>query len=118
MEELHSDGQETIDSLVTLLKMYIPSDWKRLVQKYRALGHSSQAPAMVWDIDDNMYLWRPPPGVSPLFERLRDTMSRPGRGAWLSADLTLRFPGGVDLDYFWNDDAGWGDRVPGARRIS
>ncbi|MFE3188721.1 hypothetical protein ACFXHA_06900 [Nocardia sp. NPDC059240] len=107
------DDRETIERLVSLLRTHLPSDWKRLVQKYRALGSVSQAPAMVWNRDNAGCLWRPPGEAVQLLEQLRHNMYRPERGAWLSMDLVLRSSNTVDISYFWHEDAGWGDQRPG-----
>ncbi|WP_280201112.1 hypothetical protein [Nocardia cyriacigeorgica] len=113
-DELHpTDEQRILDSLVTLLYQYLPPDWNILVQKYRALGTRSQMPAMVWDVNNVMRPWRTPPAAAELFAQLRRTSARPGRGAWLSMDLTLRFPNQVETVFFRDDDAGWGSQTPG-----
>ncbi|MEV6276084.1 hypothetical protein [Nocardia sp. NPDC051832] len=114
-EGLNSPGElEVVNSLVTLLHHYLPSDWTILVQKYRALGQHSQTPAMVWGLDNQMRAWRPPAAATALFDRLRQISARPGRGAWLSMDLTLRFPEAYEIAYFWDEDAGWGRYTPGS----
>jgi len=98
-------SRTSIDGIVQVLVVAVPSGWERARLDVRQLGWSRERLATVTVGSDT---WKPIPHASqPAIEHidnLRDATASPGTGAWFTAVITVTSDGEVTTEFDYDSE--------------
>ncbi|MET9271545.1 immunity protein YezG family protein [Kribbella sp. NPDC003557] len=92
-----------IDTIARALVADLPAQWQQVSAVYRATTSYAELDADV----DGAQLDPLPEGLEDQFEELRREMYQPGKGAWLTAKLTVTSTGHFATDFDYDNRPAW-----------
>lgn len=92
-----------IDTIARALVADLPAQWQQVSAVYRATTSYAELDADV----DGAQLDPLPEGLEDQFEELRREMYQPGKGAWLTAKLTVTSAGHFATDFDYDNRPAW-----------
>ncbi|GAA3103891.1 hypothetical protein JOF29_003552 [Kribbella aluminosa] len=92
-----------IDTIARGLVAELPAGWREVTAVYRATSSYAELDADV----DGAQVEVLPEGLEDHFEELRREMYRPGKGTWLTAQLTITSTGHFSTDFDYDGRPNW-----------
>lgn len=92
-----------IDAIARALVAVLPAGWRSVTAVYRATSSYAELDATV----DGAQVDPLPDGLEDHFEELRREMYQPGKGAWLTAQLTITSDGHFATDFDYDNQPAW-----------
>lgn len=92
-----------IDAIARALVAELPAGWREVSTVYRATTSYAELDADV----DGAQLDPLPDDLEDHFEELRRTMYQPGKGAWLTATITVTSAGHFATDFDYESRPDW-----------
>lgn len=96
-----------IDTIARALVAELPAGWRAVSAVYRATSSYAELDADV----DGSQVEVLPEGLEDHFEELRREMYRPGKGTWLTAQLTITSDGHFSTDFDYDNKPDWSIEV-------
>jgi hypothetical protein len=93
----------TIDTIARALTANLPPAWREVTGIYRSTTSYAELDATV----DGAQLDLLPEGLEDHFERLRREMYQPGKGTWLTAQVSVTADGHFATDFNYDDEPAW-----------
>ncbi|MEU4291336.1 immunity protein YezG family protein [Kribbella sp. NPDC026596] len=93
----------SIDAIARALTAGLPAGWREVTAVYRATAPYAELDATV----DGAQLDPLPEGLEDSFEILRQQMYQPGKGAWLTATITVTAAGHFATDFDYDHEPEW-----------
>ena len=98
----------TIDAIARALTAELPSGWREVTAVYRATASYAELDAtVVGPGGEPTQLESLPEGLENFFETLRQQMYQPGKGAWLTARITVTADGHFSTDFDYDHEPDW-----------
>ncbi|TWD82560.1 hypothetical protein FB561_3693 [Kribbella amoyensis] len=99
---------DTIDTMARALTAALPAGWREVSATYRVTAPYAELDASVVNAAGQSEQVDPlPDGLEGQFETLRLQMYQPGRGAWLTASLTITRAGRFSTDFDYEGEPSW-----------
>jgi hypothetical protein len=103
-----ANEMETLDTIGRALVADLPSGWRSVTATYLATVAYAEFDADLIGADGVEDQVDPlPDGLENEFETLRRQMYQPGKGAWLTARLTITPDGHFETDFDYDDEPAW-----------
>jgi hypothetical protein len=97
-----------IDQIARSLMGSLPKGWREVTVTYRATAPYAELDATVTGADGQPVQVDPlPDGLEDLFETLRLQMYQQGKGAWLTAVITVMAEGRFSTDFDYDSEPHW-----------
>jgi hypothetical protein len=93
MADDSANEMRTIDAIARALITGLPDGWREVSATYRATAPYAEHDATVTGPSGSAQLDPLPEDLESHFESLRSQMYQPGKGAWLSARITITSDG-------------------------
>ncbi|HET6989510.1 MAG TPA: hypothetical protein VFI00_22970 [Kribbella sp.] len=98
----------TIDAIARALTAGLAPGWREVSAVYRATAPYAELDGTVLGPDGERTQLDPlPDGLEDLFEALRRQMYQPGKGAWLTAYVSVTADGHFSTDFDYDHEPGW-----------
>jgi hypothetical protein len=98
----------TIDTIARALTAQLPAGWREVSATYRATAPYAELDAeVVGPSGEPAQLDPLPEGLESHFEVLRLQMYQPGKGAWLTARITITPVGHFATDFDYDSEPAW-----------
>lgn len=86
----------------------LPAGWREVRASYLATAPYAELDATVTLPDGRVEQVDPlPEDLETVFEKLRDEMYQPGKGAWLTATITIAASGRFSTDFDYDTEPAW-----------
>ncbi|HEY3004574.1 MAG TPA: hypothetical protein VGJ44_19660 [Kribbellaceae bacterium] len=103
-----SNEMESIDAIARALIDALPEGWRSVTSVYRATAPYAELDATYAGADGTVAQVDPlPEGLEEYFEALRLQMYQPGKGAWLTASVTITSEGRFSTDFDYDSEPAW-----------
>ncbi|MGW6280264.1 hypothetical protein [Kribbella sp. NPDC055071] len=103
-----ANEMETLDTIGRALVADLPSGWRSVTATYLATATYAEFDADLIGADGVADQVDPlPEGLEDGFETLRRQMYQPGKGAWLTARLTITPDGHFETDFDYDHEPAW-----------
>lgn len=103
-----ANEMRTIDAIARALTANLPPGWQAVTATYLATAPYAELDASATGPSGEQAQLDPlPDGLEDLFETLRQQMYQPGKGAWLTAGLTITANGHFSTDFDYDDEPAW-----------
>lgn len=97
-----------IDAIARALTASLPAGWREVSAVYRATSAYAELDAtVVGPVGGPTDLDPLPDGLEDHFETLRRQMYQPGKGTWLTAELTVTADGHFSTDFDYDHEPQW-----------
>ncbi|GAA1576063.1 hypothetical protein GCM10009804_36000 [Kribbella hippodromi] len=96
-----------IDTIARALVADLPGGWREVTAVYRATTSYAELDAEVTGPAGQTQLDPLPEGLEDHFEELRRQMYQPGKGAWLTARVTVSATGHFATDFDYDRPPAW-----------
>jgi hypothetical protein len=93
----------TIDTIARALTANLPAAWHQVTGVYRSTTSYAELDATV----DGVQLDPLPEGLEDHFEQLRREMYQPGKGTWLTAQVSVTADGHFATDFNYDNEPAW-----------
>jgi hypothetical protein len=98
----------TIDTIARALTAQLPDGWREVSATYRATAPYAELDAeMIGSSGQPAQVDPLPEGLESHFETLRLQMYQPGKGAWLTARITITPEGHFSTDFDYENEPAW-----------
>ncbi|MFG1813485.1 hypothetical protein ACGFIF_06960 [Kribbella sp. NPDC049174] len=98
----------TIDLIARALTAELPDGWREVGATYRATAPYAELDAeVVLPSGESAQVDPLPEGLESHFETLRLQMYQPGKGAWLTARVTITPEGRFSTDFDYESEPAW-----------
>jgi hypothetical protein len=97
----------TLDTIGRALIADLPAGWRAVTAVYLATAPYAELDATVTGPAGEVPLEPLPEALEDDFETLRLQMYQPGKGAWLTARLTITPDGHFETDFDYDGEPGW-----------
>ncbi|TCO26114.1 hypothetical protein EV652_1075 [Kribbella steppae] len=99
---------DSIDAIARALTSGLPANWSEVTATYRATAPYAELDAEVIGPSGESGQVDPlPEGLESYFETLRLQMYQPGKGAWLTARVTITPEGRFSTDFDYETEPAW-----------
>jgi hypothetical protein len=97
-----------IDAIARALVADLPAGWRQVSATYRSTAPYAELDATVTGpVGEQAQVGPLPADLEDLFEALRDSMYQPGKGAWLTATITVTAEGRFNTDFDYDTEPAW-----------
>jgi hypothetical protein len=97
----------TIDTIARALVADLPAGWREVSAVYRATTSYAELDAHVAGPTGERQVETLPEGLEDHFDELRRQMYQPGKGAWLTARVTVTAAGHFATDFDYDHEPAW-----------